>query len=55
MRKPRNYTMDRLCFDLSRHLWRGYLALHGPDHHLTRKFARHARRDAGYLIAAGMA
>lgn len=51
----RFYATDRACFDLSLHLYRGYLALHGPDHHLTLKFARHARRDAGFLIAAGMA
>lgn len=39
---------------LSRHLYLGFLAEKGPDHYQTKRYARYARRDAGFLIAAGL-
>ena len=50
----RSYSMDRVCFDLSAHLYRAFLAAGGAEHWQTKRYARQAQRNAGYVIAAGM-
>ena len=50
----RSYSTDRVCFGLSAHLYRGFLAAKGPAHRQTLRYRRQALRDAGFVISAGM-
>lgn len=50
----RRYATDRACFGLSLHLYRAFLAEKGPAHRETIRYRNAARRDAGYIIAAGL-
>ena len=50
----RSYSTDRVCFDLSAHLYRAFLAAGGAEHWQTKRYEKQARRNAGYLIAHGM-
>lgn len=51
---PRSYSTDRACFGISRHMYMHFLTFKGPEHRDTLRYRRHALRDAGFLIAAGM-
>lgn len=50
----RSYSTDRVCFGLSAHLYRGFLAAKGPAHRQTLRYRRQALRDAGFVISAGL-
>lgn len=50
----RSYSTDRACFGLSLHLYRAFLAEKGPAHRETVRYLNMARRDAGYIIGAGL-
>lgn len=47
-----DYSINRVCFHSSAHLYRAFLASKGPKHRETLRYARLARADAARLIAA---